>query len=412
MIKRILFGFACLTSLLVSGVRADTPDPFFGQHIHEAEKGVWPTVPFGSWRLWDSGVAWPSLEPQRGQWRFGTLDRYVMLAEKNGVEILLPLGLTPVWASARPEEKANYHAGFAAEPARMEDWRNYVRTVAERYKGHIRYYDIWNEINEKGFYTGTPEQMVALTCEAYHILHEVSPEIRVVSPSLIGAGSEPDQLENLLRLGLKTCIDIVGFHFYVPHREPEEIVALIRRVQAVMKHQGIDRMPLWNTEFGWWMENGDGTPENGADKRWRRVRSAEGPAIVARSLILGRWAGLERFYWYAWDNRLMGLVEPSLGIPKPAGTAWGALTRWMNRAVPQCTEQNGVWVCRLPDADGEARRIVWKTGAAARSFAMPAKERFAAIEHLDGTRQLESPSSSRGSVALDAEPVLLISRLP
>lgn len=393
------------------GALAPARDVYFGLHMHRADSGTaWPKAAFGSWRLWDVGAAWPNLEPQRGRWDFARLDRYVAMAGLTGTDVLLPLGLSPTWASARPAEKSSYQPGWAAEPADIENWRRYVRTVAERYRGKVRHYEIWNEINDKGFFTGSVEKMVELTCEAHRILHQVAPENRLVSPSLIGAGSEPEQFENFLRKGGKACVDIIGYHFHVPHREPEEIVALIGRVRAAMTRQGMASRPLWNTEFGWWMANGDGTPETGADKRWRRVRLEEGAAVLARSLILGRWAGLQRFYWYAWDNKILGLTELSTGALKPAGVAYGTLIGWMNFATPQCSERLGTWVCNLPAKAGQNRRIAWQAGGRPGAFSLPGGEQLVAIEQLDGTRRLMGSAPS-GSVALDPEPVLIVSTL-
>ncbi len=62
----------------------------------------WPSIKFGSWRLWDAYVAWPSLEPERGKWNFQTMDKYVALAERAGIDLVLPLGFSPTWASTRP----------------------------------------------------------------------------------------------------------------------------------------------------------------------------------------------------------------------------------------------------------------------------------------------------------------------
>ena len=384
-------------------------DSYFGMHIHRADSGTaWPAAKFGSWRLWDAYTVWPDLEPQRGRWNFRRLDQYVAMARLTGVDILLPLGRTPRWASSRPDEKSSYGLGEAAEPADIENWRRYVRSVAERYRGKVRHYDLWNEVNEKGFFSGSVEKIIELTCEAHRILHDVSLDNRLVSPSFIGAGSEPEQLENFLRKGGKACVDIIGYHFYVPHREPEEIVPLVNRVQAAMARQGLANLPLWNTESGWWMENGDGTPETGADARWRRVRVGEGAAVVARSLILGRWAGLDRFYWYSWDNHILGLIEPSTGALKPAGLAYGTLVRWISFVTPKCSESRGTWICTLPAASGQLRRIAWQTNVLPTSFSLPNGEHFVALERLDGTRQSIAGSPS-ATVALGPEPVLLIS---
>ncbi|WP_153115698.1 glycoside hydrolase family protein [Rhodocyclus tenuis] len=404
----MLAGAFALFLAASSSADESSRDPYFGLHMHRADSGTaWPKAAFGAWRLWDAGVAWPDLQPAPGQWDFTRLDRYVAFGQRFGVDILLPLGLSPAWASARPAEKSSYRPGWAAEPADIENWRLYVRTLAERYRGRIRHYEVWNEMNDKGFYTGSVDKMVELTCEAHRILHEVSPDNRLISPSLIGAGSEPEQFENFLRKGGKACVDVIGYHFYVPHREPEEIVPLIGRVRAAMVRQGLSSLPLWNTESGWWLENGDGTLQAGADPRWRRVRLDEGAAVVARSLILGRAAGLERFYWYAWDNYILGLTEVSTGALKPAGVAYGTLIRWLSFATPKCKETRGTWVCALPPVGGHTRRIVWQADGRSASFA-PLGEQVLAVERLDGSR---SPVGSvpQASVAVFYEPQLIVS---
>src|SRR5712675_1970178 len=58
---------------------------YFGMHVHNA--GNWPSIAFGSLRLWDAGVAWPNLEPTKGQWNFSMLDNYVSTSQQNNVEV-------------------------------------------------------------------------------------------------------------------------------------------------------------------------------------------------------------------------------------------------------------------------------------------------------------------------------------
>jgi hypothetical protein len=126
---------------------------FWGLHIHRAGFSTpWPDVSFGSWRLWDAYEVWPCLEPNKGEWRFNNLDKFIAMAEKNRVGVLLPLGLSPAWVSARLKEKRAYSPGISAESRNLEDWTNYVRMVATRYKGRVQYYELWNEPNLKSFY--------------------------------------------------------------------------------------------------------------------------------------------------------------------------------------------------------------------------------------------------------------------
>src|SRR5262249_30178829 len=147
-----------------------------GLHFHRVDDPKptpWPSVSVPEWRLWDAGVTWPELEPSKGQWEFGRLDRYVSLARQHGTGILLTLGGSPPWASARPQVPSHYTPGFTAEPADLNDWRTYVRTVASRYKGRIQAYEIWNEPNLKDFWSGTTDQMLTLTKEAAEIIHSL-----------------------------------------------------------------------------------------------------------------------------------------------------------------------------------------------------------------------------------------------
>ena len=142
-----------------TGASGPVPREYWGLHIHRAGAlGSWPAA-FGAWRLWDARVAWPNLEPNPGQWRFDALDEYVEMAREHRVEILLPLGMSPSWASARPSEVSSYSPGATAEPADLQRWRDYVRTVAQRYKGRVRHYEIWNEPNLRSFYTGSTATM-------------------------------------------------------------------------------------------------------------------------------------------------------------------------------------------------------------------------------------------------------------
>jgi hypothetical protein len=341
------------------------PAGYVGLHIHRADQGTrWPNVAFGSWRLWDALVAWPQLEPSKGQWDFSRLDRYVAMARLTRVDLLLPLGLTPRWASTRPNEKSNYSLGNAAEPVNIEDWRNYVRTVGKRYQGRIRQFEIWNEVNDPGFYSGDAETLARLTCEASRILKEIDPANILVSPSVVGTGRSLEWHRNLLSHGAGQCIDALAQHFYVYNAAPEAVIDEIRRVRAMMHQSGVGHLPLWNTEAGWWIENTDGTPEPGADKRWKRVAAADSAAVVARALILGHSEGLSRYFLYAWDSRTMGFVEPATQAPKPAARAISGVSRWLaNAKMGRCRPANAVWTCPVAATSGRQGWIVWTTGS-------------------------------------------------
>lgn len=333
------------------------PREYFGMHIHRADTSTpWPGVHFGSWRLWDAAVSWSRLEPKRGQWDFARLDRYVAMARLTGVNLLLPLGLPAAWASARPEEASAYQPGNAAEPRDMTDWRNYVRTVATRYAGRIRYYELWNEPNLRNFYTGSVETMVRLAQETYAILKQVDENNLLAAPATTEGGKKLDWLDRYLALGGRRFLDVLSHHFYVPRESPEAMLALMDEIRLLMAKHGVANKPIWNTETGWWFDK----PSNASTyTSWKRLNKAEAGAYVSRALILGWAAGMERFYWYSWEHGNMGLVEGEDYALNVAGKAYDKTQAWLEGAVMTgCALDRGRWVCRLKRR-GEEAWLVW-----------------------------------------------------
>lgn len=413
-------GAACLGGMSMMGMGSmlsskpikppagPVPRTFFGLHMHRADAGTpWPPVGFGTWRLWDTYTTWPMLEPQRGNWDFRRLDKYVAMAKLMGVEILLPLGLSPAWASARPDEPSAYKPGNAAEPRDIADWRNFVRTVAERYKGRIRYFELWNEPNLRNFYTGSVEAMLQLARETYAILKQVDSQNLLAAPAATEGGKQLDWLDRYLALGGGQFMDVLSHHFYVPREAPEKMLPIVADVRKIMARHGVAYKPLWNTETGWWMENGDGTDSKPAPiTTWKKLGLTEAAAYVSRSLILGWAVGMERFYWFAWDNHSMGLIEPSTKVLKPAGVAFARTREWLQGAIMTgCEVSDGMWVCTLSHPGGGKARIVWLDKEAARKWSPPAEWGVSEVVALDGARQKLDGAPAR--LQLSQAPVYL-----
>lgn len=368
--KQIIVLISALLSAgsAVAAAANDAPVPreYFGLHIHRADQGTtWPNVPFGSWRLWDSYVGWAQLEPKKGQWDFSRLDRYVAMAGLTKVDILLPLAMTPRWASARPDEPSAYQPGNVAEPAKLSDWFNYVATVGARYKGKIKHYEVWNEPSDKTHYSGDLTTLVKLTCEAKRVLQEIDPTIKVVSPASAGGGRHIEYLDRFLAAGGAKCIDIVGHHFYVFKESPEAMIPLIRGVKKVMAANGVGHLPLWNTETGYWIENGDGTPDHPmvATKGWKKLGlDEESGNYLIRAFLIALSEGVQRFYWYSWDNKNgLGLIEPQSGNPKPIVKAWRAQTASLIGATQvKCTEAGTRWRCSFVQNSGTQAEVTWQ----------------------------------------------------
>jgi len=64
-------------------------DSLFGLHVKDEQLGVWPTIKFGSLRLWDNGTSWANIETSRGVFDWTNLDNAVATANKNGMSDIL-----------------------------------------------------------------------------------------------------------------------------------------------------------------------------------------------------------------------------------------------------------------------------------------------------------------------------------
>jgi hypothetical protein len=367
------------------------PPTYFGMHIHRAANSTpWPGVPFKAWRLWDSHTTWAQLEPQKGEWDWRLLDRTVDLADSHGVEVLYTMGRSPRWASARPNDRGrnpNAEPGGMAEPRDLEDWRNYVRKVATRYKGRIKAYEIWNEPNLPNFYSGTPEAMLNLAREAYTVLKQVDPSIIVVSPSAVGPTGIP-WLEDYLKLGGGKYADVIGYHFYIHAQEPEAMLGFIDQVHGLTQKYGVGDKPLWNTEAGW-LEG--------------RVDAQDGPAYMARAYVLNWAAGVTRFYWYAWDqqNARVRMTEDDESSLTATARAYTELSRWMvGSRMTSLKEEDGAWVCQL-DRDSGSSWILWSNRNS--KFDVPKSWGATSARRLSGDA---SPFQS-GKIEVGSIPILL-----
>jgi Glycosyl hydrolases family 39 len=380
------------TTVILAGRPTPVPASLFSLNIlfHPLTKVPWPAVPFGGWRM--SHVNWPDLEPQKGNWNFTLLDRYVEWGQQHHVQILMALTYTPQWASSTPDARTDSQPGISGVPRDMDDWRTFVRTVATRYQGRIQQYEIWNEPNRPQSWAGDVDTMIVMTREASTILKQIDPATVVVAPAPEEEKGLP-WLNEFLRKGGGQYVDAISYHFYVGMNPPEALIPLIQKVEHAMKQYHLEDKPLWNTEAGWLGPN--------------PLTSSELPAAyLARAYVLNWAAGVSRFYWFAWENHHFApieLIEKDNVTLLPAGKAYGMIEQWMVGAVVnRCAGSgDGTWICDL-DRNGNLSYIVWNT-AGNKSFSIPSDWRVSQITSLSGANN----ESQDHSITIGVQPVLI-----
>jgi hypothetical protein len=112
-------------------------------------------------------VEWRSIQPDNAaSWNWGDVDSTMARAYCAGINVLGTLDYTPTWASSNPNaaEPKNYN------PADSTDWMNFVSAAVSRYPW-VKYWSIWNEPNDSGFYSGSASDYAKLVGWASPSIH-------------------------------------------------------------------------------------------------------------------------------------------------------------------------------------------------------------------------------------------------
>ena len=173
----------------------------------------------------------------------------------------------------------------------------------------------------------------------------------MISPSPVN-GNGLDWLDRYLELGGGKYADIIGYHFYVT-TPPESMLDLILPAKQIMHKYGIENKPLWNTEAGWIKR---------LTGRIDLVQQA--PGWAARAYILNWAAGVQRFYWYAWDDDggdSVPFTEEDETTVTGSARAYAEIQKWLVGAAMQSCERdaNGTWVSQLMRESGRSAWILW-----------------------------------------------------
>jgi hypothetical protein len=200
----------------------------------------------------------------------------------------ITLGMTPPWAAADPSSCIT-NKGMprcTCGPANIQDWSNFVAALMNHYNGvtmpHVRYYELWNEMNINLFWTGSQTDMLNLAKAAYPIVH-ADMHSMLLTPSVAGPvgniakNSGTAWMANYLDAGGAKYADGGAFHGYIgeqkgvtPFPMPDEnstsgcfeyttcygsIVTKATMMRQVFDLHGLAGKPMFNTEGSW----GDGT---------------------------------------------------------------------------------------------------------------------------------------------------------
>ncbi len=194
-------------------------------------------------------------------------DFIVSEADRLGLYLLIRLDRPPAWA--RQRGLATSKPGTTGPPDDFSTFGEFARTLADRYKGRPRYYQIWNEPNLHNEWNDQPIDPVGyvkLLAVAYRAIKEVDPQATVVMAGLAPTDQTgPENLNDLIFLeqayaaGLAHYFDVMSVMIYGLGYPPEDRRTDLLRanfsrpvlIRALMEHFGDGSKPVIAAEYGW-----------------------------------------------------------------------------------------------------------------------------------------------------------------
>jgi hypothetical protein len=265
-------------------------------------------------------ISWDEVEPQQGTWQFDRYDQILKLLDEHQVKMLAVLCYTAGWTGQE----------WNSTPDR-ELFVAYVRQVVRRYKDRIKYWELWNEPDQRTYWQSQDgmKSYVELLRAVYPAIKQEDPTAIVV----LGSVNTPFPLRDMYRQGAKEFFDIANVHPFVSPLHPEplrKVHDILKGVRNVMQEFGDTVKPVWFTELGcpgvpnpaesqgWWEGK---SPSEQAQAGWVGTIYHEMPSWEEEHLQRIFWAFFQETKHFGNDIDAFGLIRRDFS-PKPAYEAY------------------------------------------------------------------------------------------
>jgi len=313
--------------------------------------------------VWRDSIPWPEVEPQPGQWSWAKADRQLEFAQKHSLVRQVILTQTPRWALAEPYRSDAGLKRTVTYPGRADSWRRYVHAVAERYRGKIPYWEIWNEPDIRSFFNGTTQEYVQLLKAAYMELKEVDPKNVVLTGGFARAVPRPADAEgrgDLHRDAIAAAQGFFDVHAFHRHGMFPDFQRDVDGPVAEIRAQMRGPKPFWFNETA---------------MHSTMIGEREQARVLFKKMAFARSRGAMGYTWFNLVERAnfpVGSAERHYGAmlpdlqPKPVYVAYNELVRQLQGKafVSSLDLGPGRWAFLFQGA-GESVLLVWKENISA-----------------------------------------------
>lgn len=286
-------------------------------------------------------------------------DFIVAEAQRLGLELIVRIDRAPQWARPNDYADPRFQAGLlenansTGPPENDADYADFVAAVAARYRGQVRFIQVWNEPNlayEWSWRAPEPERFVELLRTTATAARAANPDVVILFPSLsptdgkeprIAPMSELEYLDRVYRAGGAPYFDIMSAQAYGLGQPPDENryirlrwrpdapfrdldrpidtridVSRVVLLREVMEQHGDGGKAVWISEFGY---------NSAPDHIPEPARSTWGPPVsedLKGAYLVGQlerarrewpWMGVMNIWFLRWG----GYREPDPADPTP-----------------------------------------------------------------------------------------------
>jgi hypothetical protein len=288
--------------------------------------------------------AWREIEGAgKGVFDWSRTDRVMDQIDAHGLKVIARLGVQPQWAGGGYPE--------IGPPNNMQDFADFAAAVAQRYKGRIDAYQIWNEPNlarEWGNRPPNAAEYTQMLKSAYEAIKAVDPFPVIISAGLAPTTRNDDvarpdiyYIQEMYDAGAAPYFDALGAHgagyASPPETDPAEVARTpglanpgdfennvpeeLRRVycfrhvedvREVMVRNGDTNKQIVLLEFGWTID-----PRPNSPYAWHAVTPEQQDQYFQRAYA---WA---KEHWQPWIG-VMSLIY----VADPQWTLEDEQTYW------------------------------------------------------------------------------------
>lgn len=291
-------------------------------------------------------VEWHTIEHGPDNFEWEPLDAAVSASNAFGFKVLLGVTHAPDWT-----RDAELESG---PPADYAEFGRFMGQMADRYRGHVAAYELWNEPNLAREWRGDrldPARFVALVAEGARAIREADPDAIVISgaPGVTGIDDGVEAIDDRVFLrgmyeaGVAQWVDAIGAHPYgfanPPYeswRDPTHVSSshnehpsfffrdTLEDYRAIMVAYGDAEREIWVTEFGWPSTERVGPMDTTGWEYAREVSEVQQAEYIVRAFQMGDerpWVG-PMFLWNVNLATIWGARDPvsAYSLLRPDGS--------------------------------------------------------------------------------------------